>query len=174
MRRIWGGIRMLSHPYRLNILMSIGHRWWDNGIRSVRLEAALCRMITVWHQSTARAIRKHNDPSALLLLSRYTVIILRSAASSRTNLLSIGPTYGKPQGECWTHSELREPRGERRQMLKRKPIFIQTTRRKLHIRVNWYNLFITQPYQRGKPVVWVYLLCVLYLSIKGYWHALKT
>ncbi len=34
--------------------------------RCVRLEAALRRMISVWHHSTARAI-----VSALLLLSRY-------------------------------------------------------------------------------------------------------
>ncbi len=31
-------------------------------IRRVRLEAALSRMITLWHQSTARAIRKQSDP----------------------------------------------------------------------------------------------------------------
>ncbi len=43
-------------------------------IRYVGLEAALRRMISVWHQSTTREIRKHTDPSALLSLSRYFVI----------------------------------------------------------------------------------------------------
>ncbi len=38
---------------------------WD------RLEAALRRMITVWHQSTARAIKEQTDPYALVSLSRY-------------------------------------------------------------------------------------------------------
>ncbi len=37
-------------------------------------------------------------------------------------------------------------RGERWRMLKRKLIFIQTSQRKLHIRVNRSNWFITQPY----------------------------
>ncbi len=34
---------------------------WPTGVhfRCVRLEAALSRMITLWHQSTARAIRMH-------------------------------------------------------------------------------------------------------------------
>ncbi len=31
-------------------------------IRCVRLEAALRRMVSVWHQSTARAIREQTDP----------------------------------------------------------------------------------------------------------------
>ncbi len=43
--------------------------------RCFRLEAALRRMISVWHQSTARAIRKYNDTSALLSLSRYFDVI---------------------------------------------------------------------------------------------------
>ncbi len=43
--------------------------------RCVRLEAALRRMVSVWHQSTARAIRKHKDQSALLCLSRYFDVI---------------------------------------------------------------------------------------------------
>ncbi len=58
-------------------------------IRRVRLEAALRRIITLWHQSTARTIRMHR----IRLLSYrspgiwcHTVIILRSAASSRTRL----------------------------------------------------------------------------------------
>ncbi len=38
-------------------------------IRCVRLETALRRMISVWHQCIARAIRKLKDPSALLSLS---------------------------------------------------------------------------------------------------------
>ncbi len=42
--------------------------------RCVRLEVALRRMISVWHQSTTRAIRKHKDLFALLWLSRYCVI----------------------------------------------------------------------------------------------------
>ncbi len=55
--------------------------------RRVRLEAALSRMITVWHQSTARAIREQTDPihsnhsrGTLMSYGDY----LRSAASSRT------------------------------------------------------------------------------------------
>ncbi len=39
-------------------------------------------MINVWHQSTARVIRKLKDSSAFLLLSRYFDVILLSAASS--------------------------------------------------------------------------------------------
>ncbi len=35
-------------------------------------------MISVWHQSTARAIRKHKDPFALVWLSRYCDVILWS------------------------------------------------------------------------------------------------
>ncbi len=58
-------------------------------IRRVRLEAALCRMLTIWHQSTARTIRKHRI-RLLSYRSRgiwcHTVIILCSAASSRTRL----------------------------------------------------------------------------------------
>ncbi len=46
----------------------------------------MCRMISVWHQSIARAIRKLKDPSALLSLSRYSDVILRSAASNQTHL----------------------------------------------------------------------------------------
>ncbi len=61
---------------------------WVN--RCFRPEAALHRMINVWHQSIARAIRKLKDPSALLSLSRYFDVILCSAASSRTRLKSIG------------------------------------------------------------------------------------
>ncbi len=59
-------------------------------IRRVRLEAALHRMITVWHQSTARAIWMHR----IRLLSyscRGTLMSYgdhsASAASSRTRLL---------------------------------------------------------------------------------------
>ncbi len=55
--------------------------------RCVRLEAVLRRMISVWHQSNARAIRKHKDRSALLSLSWYFDVILCSAASSRRHLL---------------------------------------------------------------------------------------
>ncbi len=59
--------------------------------RRVRLEAALRRMLTVWHQSTARTIRMHRI-RLLSYRSRgiwcHTVIILRSAASSRTRLLN--------------------------------------------------------------------------------------
>ncbi len=39
--------------------------------RCVRLEAALRRMITVWHQSTTRAIKEQTDPDAFVLLLRY-------------------------------------------------------------------------------------------------------
>ncbi len=122
---------------RLNVYQSSA---MDNGIRCVRLEAALRRMITVY-QSTARAIRKHKI-RLLFYLSLSTLIFMLSAASSRTHLLSIGPTlYSKLAGEGWAHSELREPRGERRRMLIRKPIFIQTRRRKLE-----KNRFIAQTY----------------------------
>ncbi len=34
----------------------------------------LCRSIIVWHQSTARAIRKHKEPSALLSIALANVI----------------------------------------------------------------------------------------------------
>ncbi len=34
----------------------------ERNIRHVRLEAALRRIVSVWHQSTARAIRKQSDP----------------------------------------------------------------------------------------------------------------
>ncbi len=39
--------------------------------RCVRLEAALHRMITVRHQSTARAIKEQTDPYTFISLSRY-------------------------------------------------------------------------------------------------------
>ncbi len=39
--------------------------------RCVRLEAALHRMITVWHQSTARAIKEQTDPYTFESLLRY-------------------------------------------------------------------------------------------------------
>ncbi len=59
--------------------------------RRVRVEAALRRMITVWHQSTARTIRMHRI-RLLSYRSRgiwcHKVNILRSAASSRTRLLN--------------------------------------------------------------------------------------
>ncbi len=62
--------------------------WWHDK-RRVRLEAALCRMITVWHQSTARAIWMHR----IRLLSYSSRGTLMShgdhsarAASSRTHL----------------------------------------------------------------------------------------
>ncbi len=61
--------------------------------RCVWLVAVLSRMISVWHQSTARAIRKHKDPSALLWLSVLWCHTLLSAATSRTHLIivRIGP-----------------------------------------------------------------------------------
>ncbi len=38
--------------------------WFTFANRSVRFEAALCRMISVWHHSTARARREQTDPYA--------------------------------------------------------------------------------------------------------------
>ncbi len=56
-------------------------------------------MISVWHQSIARAIRKLKDPSALLSLSRYFDVILRSAASNRMHLHKwIGSIHGSDSG----------------------------------------------------------------------------
>ncbi len=63
---------------------------WDD--RCVRLEAALHRTITVWHQSTARAIRVDGSLCfriALAALWCHTVIVLCRAASSRTHLKAI-------------------------------------------------------------------------------------
>ncbi len=62
---------------------------WDGISGCVRLEA-LCRMISVWHQSTVRAIREQTDSSAFESLSRYFDVIhwSLSAASSWTRLLS--------------------------------------------------------------------------------------
>ncbi len=39
-------------------------------------------------------------------------------------VLSAQPYMANARGEGWAHSELREPKGERRRMLKDKPIFI--------------------------------------------------
>ncbi len=43
--------------------------------RCVRLEAALLRMVSVWYQSTARAIREQTDHYAFESLSRYFDVI---------------------------------------------------------------------------------------------------
>ncbi len=89
----------------------------DDGIRCVWLEAALRRMITVWRKNTARAIRKHKDPSALLSPLLYFDVTQWSFCAA---LLQVKPTYclsaehmANARGEGWAHSELREPRGER-------------------------------------------------------------
>ncbi len=110
-------------------------------LRCVRLEAAQRRMITEWHQITARAIWKPKDPSALLSLSWYFDVTQRKFC---TALLQVEHTYRRSaqhlanvREEGWAHSDLGGPRGERRRMLERKTIFIQTSRRKLRIRVNW-------------------------------------
>ncbi len=140
-----GGITMPAHPYRLNIVMSISHRWWTmaSGVFDLKQHCAgwsLCdikvpreryeniRIHQLFYRSYG-TLMSHSYNSAQRCFKPNTPIIYR-------------PTYGKCAGEGWAHSELREPRGERRQMLKRKPIFIQTRRCKLHIRV---NRFIAQP-----------------------------
>ncbi len=85
------GTRHMTWTTNQNMIHTQGRNTWGQGkhdIRCVRLEAALRRMISVWHQSTAASDSKHKDPSALLSLSWvlwcHTLIILCSAASSRT------------------------------------------------------------------------------------------
>ncbi len=89
----------------------------DDGIRCVWLKAALRRVITVWRKNTARAIRKHKDPSALLSPLLYFDVTQWSFCAA---LLQVKHTYhlsaqhmASARGEGWAHSELREPRVER-------------------------------------------------------------
>ncbi len=58
--------------------------------RCVRLEAALRRMINVWHQSTARVIKEQTDPYAFESLSRYFDVTQRSFC---TALLQVEHTW---------------------------------------------------------------------------------
>ncbi len=85
LRGVWGRIT-ISAQHRDVYQPSV----MDDGIRCVRLEAALHRMITVWHRSTTRAIRKHKDPSALLLLLRYFDVTQWSFCAG---LLQVEHTY---------------------------------------------------------------------------------
>ncbi len=57
------------------ILRPLACRDFSGGIRCVRLEAALRRMISVWHHSTARAIREQMDPYAFESLSLHFDVI---------------------------------------------------------------------------------------------------
>ncbi len=77
----------------------------DDGIGCVRLEAALRRMITVWHQSNARAIRKYKDPSALLSLSWYFDVTQWSFCAA---LLQVEHTYrlsAQHMANAWGRAE---------------------------------------------------------------------
>ncbi len=92
----------------------------------------------VWHQSTVRVIRNHKDPSAILSPLRYfdvTVIILRCFKSDTPIVYqpNIWQTRG---GRAEPIQNYVSPEGSVGGWLKRKPIIIQTSQSKLHIRVN--------------------------------------
>ncbi len=73
---------------------------WSTDNRCVRLEAAVRRMISVWHQNTARAIRKLKDPSALLSLSRYFDVIHWSFCAAP---LQVEHTFLMKQKYMWIY-----------------------------------------------------------------------
>ncbi len=96
-----------------------------------------------WSLCDIKVPRERYESIRIRLLFYHSRCTLMSCAQC-TALLQVEHTYrlsaqhmANARGECWAHSELREPRGEHRQMLKRKPIFIQTNWRKLYIWVNW-------------------------------------
>jgi len=64
----------------------------------VRLEVVLHRMISVWHQSAARAISKHKDPSALLWFSRHCDVIHWSFCAA---LLQVEQDVPPSNGAWW-------------------------------------------------------------------------
>ncbi len=97
------------------------------------------RKVIIWQGSELGTTRAH--PYRLNSLARYFDVTQWSFCAA---LLQVEHTYRLSAqhmenmwAEGWAHSELLEPRGEHRQMLKRKTIFIQTSQRKRHIRVNW-------------------------------------
>ncbi len=136
MRRIaedMGGITMPAHPYRLNTVMSISHRWWTmaSGVLDLKqhcTEWSLCDIKVP--QSTTKASGSVCSFIALVVLWCHTVIILRSATSSLTHLLSIGPTYGNltnAWGEGWApFRNAGSSEEERLRDVKRKPISVNT------------------------------------------------
>ncbi len=123
-----GGLRGISR-YRLTRIGSTS--WCLSAIGDGR-----CHQVCLpWSSTaqndhiTARAIRKHKDSSALLSLSRY---FNDTQWSFCAVLLQVEHTYrlsaqrmANDWGESWAHSELREPRGERQRVLKRKPILFK-------------------------------------------------
>ncbi len=68
-----------------------GNMWTNNTqySRCVRLEAVLCRMTSKYRESDKRADGSLSFWIALAILWCHSLIILRSAASSRTHLLSL-------------------------------------------------------------------------------------
>ncbi len=82
-------------------------------------------------------IMSHSDHSVQRCFKSNTPVVYRP------NIWQFGKHAGGGLSP-FRHSELWEPRGERRRMLKRKLIFIQVES-KLHIQV---NTFIAQPYSQ--------------------------
>ncbi len=124
-------------------------------------------MITVWHQSTARAIPKHKNPSALLSLSRFFDVTQWSFC--QRCFKSNTPIVYRPN--IWqTHGGRAEPRGEHRRMLKRKQILIQTSRRKLHIRYSLIDKIYLSPSPNcNLAFITVVPLCKVKKSMISFW-----
>ncbi len=142
---VWGG----GSRCRLNIMMSITWcpspmasgvfdlkqrcaEWSLCDIKVTRERFESIRIRLLFYRSCG-TLMSHSDDSVQRCFKLNTPVVYRP------NIWQ----FGKCAGEGWAHSELRESRGERR--LKRKPIYIQTSRRKLHIRVNQIKRFIAQP-----------------------------
>ncbi len=100
-RLVWMKIGFLFNICRLSPLGSRSSEWaqpsprafaicWPIDDRCVWLEAALRRIITVWHQSTVRAIKELMDPYVFVSLSRYFDV---TQWSSCTALLQVEHTW---------------------------------------------------------------------------------
>ncbi len=109
------GVTMPAHPYRLNIVMSISHRWWmmASGVFDLKqryAEWSLCDIKIQRERYESIRIRHLWSPL------RYFDVTQWSFCAA---LLQVKPTYclsaehmANVRGEGWAHSELREPRGE--------------------------------------------------------------
>ncbi len=81
MWRIMSGIFFKSGVYRF-LQINSSYIYIGVFLRCVRLEAALRRMLSVWHQSTARAIREPTDPK-LANRSRDTLMSYTEHSAQR-------------------------------------------------------------------------------------------
>ncbi len=106
--------------------------WPRRACASSQLVRSAARALCSAQQLTALAWRK---PLKWMCFAALSASCVKGALTGITKPFP-NSNMANTRGEGWAHSELREPRGERRRMLKREPIFIQTNRCKLHIRVN--------------------------------------